>query len=41
MAPAAFAGGFAGAALARRVPPAPLRVVIVPLGVAVAVRLLV
>jgi uncharacterized protein len=41
MAPASFAGGFAGAALARRVPAAPLRIVIVVLGLAVAVRLLV
>ncbi len=41
MAPAAFAGGFAGAALARRVPPTPLRILVVVLGVAVAVRLLV
>jgi hypothetical protein len=41
MAPAAFVGGFAGAALARRVPPTPLRILVVLLGVAVAVRLLV
>ncbi len=41
MAPAAFVGGFAGAALARRVPPTPLRIVVVVLGIAVAVRLLV
>lgn len=41
MAPAAFVGGFAGAALARRVPPTPLRIIVVVLGVAVAVRLLV
>jgi uncharacterized membrane protein YfcA len=41
MAPASFAGGFAGAALARRVPAAPLRIIIVVLGLAVAVRLLV
>ena len=41
MAPAAFAGGFAGAALARRVPPAPLRVTVVLVGLAVAIRLLV
>ena len=41
MAPAAFIGGFAGAALARRVPPTPLRFLVVLLGVAVAVRLLV
>jgi uncharacterized membrane protein YfcA len=41
MAPAAFAGGFAGAALARRVPPTPLRMLVVVLGLAVAVRLLV
>jgi hypothetical protein len=41
MAPAAFAGGFAGAALARRVPPTPLRILVVLLGVAVAVGLLV
>jgi hypothetical protein len=41
MAPASFAGGFAGAALARRVPAAPLRIVIVVLGLVVAVRLLV
>jgi uncharacterized protein len=41
MAPAAFVGGFAGAALARRVPPTPLRILVVVLGVAVAVRLLV
>jgi uncharacterized membrane protein YfcA len=41
MAPAAFVGGFAGAALARRVPPTPLRIAVVLLGLAVAVRLLV
>jgi uncharacterized protein len=41
MAPAAFVGGFAGAALARRVPPTPLRIIVVVLGAAVAVRLLV
>ena len=41
MAPASFAGGFAGAALARRVPAAPLRIIIVVLGLAVAVRLIV
>lgn len=41
MAPAAFVGGFAGAWLARRVPPTPLRILVVLLGVAVAVRLLV
>jgi uncharacterized protein len=41
MAPAAFVGGFAGAWLARRVPPTPLRILIVVLGVAVAVQLLV
>ncbi len=41
MAPAAFVGGFAGAALARRVPPTPLRIIVVVLGIAVAVRLLV
>jgi uncharacterized protein len=41
MAPAAFVGGFAGAWLARRVPPTPLRILVVVLGVAVAVRLLV
>jgi uncharacterized protein len=41
MAPAAFVGGFAGAALARRVPPTPLRIIVVALGLAVAVRLLV
>jgi hypothetical protein len=41
MAPAAFVGGFAGAWLARRVPPTPLRILVVLLGVAVAVRLLI
>lgn len=41
MAPAAFAGGFVGAALARRVPPTPLRIAVVLLGLAVAVALLV
>ncbi len=41
MAPAAFLGGFAGAALARRVPPTPLRIIVVVLGIVVAVRLLV
>jgi uncharacterized membrane protein YfcA len=41
MAPAAFVGGFAGAWLARRVPPTPLRILIVVLGVAVAVQLLI
>ncbi len=41
MAPAAFVGGLAGAALARRVPPTPLRIAVVLLGLAVAVRLLV
>ena len=41
MAPAAFVGGFAGAWLARRVPPTPLRIIVVALGVAVAVRLLI
>lgn len=41
MAPAAFLGGFAGAALARRVPPTPLRIIVVVLGIVVAVQLLV
>ena len=41
MAPAAFVGGFVGAAVARRVPQTPLRVVVVLVGLAVAARLLV
>lgn len=41
MAPAAFVGGLIGAGLARRVPNTPLRIVVVLLGTAVAVRLLI
>lgn len=41
MLPAALIGGFSGVALARRLPAAALRVVVVLIGVAVAIRLLV
>ena len=41
MLPAALAGGFAGVALARRMPATLLRIIVVLVGVAVAIRLLV